>query len=381
MNENNKSINENQDSKYYNTLLNNIAKYIDSNNDTSITKNNNNNNNLLNEKIKIKLEEINNKGIDICLIKDNFNNTLIQFYANKDYNNTVDIISMIINYYYTVLLNNNKDKFDKWLINENLDHFNIFELLIEKQFSLNKQIYIFNNLFNYFNSRDNLLINRIIYNRNNNIFHLCIKQNNIPLLLVLFEKLKNFFPNTNVLDVKNNEGMTPLHLSCFYLYKAATDNLLLLGCNINEKDKRGNTPLHYAVNGENFNLTKKLILFGAEKNTRNNEYLSPKDLARKNGNFSIRKLFNKSLFNQISSIKNKKRENILFILIVISLFIKLFFFIQKDKSTYDFIFFVYLCSFIFDMFCCGFIFYPKICNKKLYKKKVQRMIIIYYIDK
>ena len=48
MNENNKSINENQDSKYYNTLLNNIVKYIDSYNNTSITKNNNNNNNLLN---------------------------------------------------------------------------------------------------------------------------------------------------------------------------------------------------------------------------------------------------------------------------------------------------------------------------------------------
>ena len=354
-----------------NTILNNITKYIDSNNDTSITKNNNNNNNSLNEKIKIKLEEINNKGIDICLIKDNFNNTLIQFYTNKDYNNTVDIIIMIINYYYKVL-SNNKDKFYKWLINENLDHYNIFELLIEKQFSLNKQIDIFNNLFNYFNSRDISLINQIIYNRNNNIFHLCIKQNNIPLLLVLFEKLKNFFPNTNVLEVKNNEGMTSLHLSCFYLYKAATDNLLLLGCNINEKDKLGNTPLHYAVKGGNFNLTKKLILFGAEKNTRNNEYLSPKDLARKNGNFSMRKLFNKSFFNQISSIKNKRRENILFILIVISLFIKLFYFIQKDKSTYDFIFFVYLCSFIFDMFCSGFIFYPKICNKKLYRKKSKK---------
>lgn len=166
--------------------------------------------------------------------------------------------------------------------------------------------------------------------------------------------------------------MTSLHLSCFYLYKAATDNLLLLGCNINEKDKLGNTPLHYAVKGGNFNLTKKLILFGAEKNTRNNEYLSPKDLARKNGNFSMRKLFNKSFFNQISSIKNKRRENILFILIVISLFIKLFYFIQKDKSTYDFIFFVYLCSFIFDMFCSGFIFYPKICNKKLYRKKSKK---------
>jgi ankyrin repeat protein len=372
MKENDNNINESYDSKYYNSLFNNIIKFIESNNSDISTKNNNNYQ-LLNEKISTKLDEINNKGIELILIMDTFNNTLIQYYLNKECNNTYDIIIIILNYYCTILSKNNKDKLYKWLLNDNSENFNIFELLIEKQYSLNlkMQIDLFNNLFNNFNYRDTSIIYQILNNRNNNPLHLCVKQNNIPLLLFLYEKFKYFFPSINVLDIKNNEGMTSLHLSCFYLYKSTTDALLLLGCNLDEKDNLGNTPLHYAVRGGNFGMAKKLILFGAKKNIRNNEYLSPKDLIGKSANFTMKKLFSKNIFNRISSIKDKRRENILVILILISLIIKLYFFIKKYKEKVDFIFCVTLFSFVFDMFCCGFIFYPKICNKKLYKKKTK----------
>ena len=372
MKENDNNINESYDSKYYNSLFNNIIKFIESNN-SDINAKNNNNYQLLNEKISTKFDEINNKGIELILIMDTFNNTLIQYYLNKECNNTYDIIIIILNYYCTILSKSNKDKLYKWLLNDNSENFNIFELLIEKQYSLNlkMQIDLFNNLFNNFNYRDTSIIYQILNNRNNNPLHLCVKQNNIPLLLFLYEKFKYFFPSINVLDIKNNEGMTSLHLSCFYLYKSTTDALLLLGCNLDEKDKLGNTPLHYAVRGGNFGMAKKLILFGAKKNIRNNEYLSPKDLIGKSANFTMKKLFSKNIFNRISSIKDKRRENILVILILISLFIKLYFFIKKYKEKVDFIFCVTLFSFVFDMFCFGFIFYPKICNKKLYKKKTK----------
>ena len=372
MKENDHNINESYDSKYYNSLFNNIIKFIESNNSDINTKNNNNYQ-LLNEKISTKLDEIHNKGIELILIMDTFNNTLIQYYLYKECNNTYDIIIIILNYYCTILSKNNKDKLYKWLLNDNSDNFNIFELLIEKQYSLNlkMQIDLFNKLFNNFNYRDNSVIYQILNNRNNNPLHLCVKQNNIPLLLFLYEKFKYFFPSINVLDIKNKEGMTSLHLSCFYLYKSTTDALLLLGCNLDEKDNLGNTPLHYAVRGGNFGMAKKLILFGAKKNIRNNEYLSPKDLIGKSPNFTMKKLFSKNICNSISSIKDKRRENILFILILISVFLKLYFFIKKYREKVDFIFCVTLFSFVFDMFCCGFIFYPKICNKKLYKKKIK----------
>ena len=350
----------NNDSNYF-ALFNNLIKFIDIISDNTIK---NSNNELLSEKISAKFKEINNKEIDITLIKDNLNNTLIQYYIIKE-TDTIEIISEIINYYYNALLNIDKDAFYKWLINDNSEHFNIFELIIEKQFSLSKQIALFNNLFSYFNSGDNSLIYKTLKNRDNNIFHLCVKQNNIPLLLFLYEKLKKFFPSLNILDIKNNEGMTPLHISCLYSVKNASDNLLLLGCNINEKDNVGNTPLHYAAKGGNIKLAKKLILFGAEKFMRNNEYYSPKDIARKSANFSMEKLFKKKLFDQISSIKDKRRENILSILIIICFLVKLLFFIKYGKGFK----LISSFSFIFDFICCGFILYPKICNNKLYKAK------------
>ena len=350
----------NNDSNYF-ALFNNLIKFIDIISDNTIK---NSNNELLSEKISAKFKEINNKEIDITLIKDNLNNTLIQYYIIKE-TDTIEIISEIINYYYNALLNIDKDAFYKWLINDNSEHFNIFELIVEKQFSLSKQIALFNNLFSYFNSGDNSLIYKTLKNRDNNIFHFCVKQNNIPLLLFLYEKLKKVFPSLNILDIKNNEGMTPLHISCLYSVKNASDNLLLLGCNINEKDNVGNTPLHYAAKGGNIKLAKKLILFGAEKFMRNNEYYSPKDIARKSANFSMEKLFKKKLFDQISSIKDKRRENILSILIIICFLVKLLFFIKYGKGFK----LISSFSFIFDFICCGFILYPKICNNKLYKAK------------
>ena len=362
-----KNINDN-----YRSLFNSLTKFIDSNIDNN-NNSKNNKNQILTEKISSKLNEIDTNQIDITLIKDNFNNTLIQYYLSKDYDN-IDIILTIINYYNTILSNSNKDNFNKWLINDNSENLNIFELLIEKQFSLNKQIIFFNNLFTYINFDDRTLLFKLLNNRKNNILHSCVKENNIPLLLFLYEKIQKFLPSINILDIKNTEGMTCLHLSCFYSFKNVSDNLFLLGCNINEKDKKGNTPLHYAVIGGNIKLVKKLILFGADKTIRNNEYCNPKDLARKNANFSINKILEKKICNDITSIKDKRRENILLTMILICLLIKLLFFIQTNinKNKLDTLFFIYLFSFVFDAFCLGFIIYPKIFNKKLYKGKSRK---------
>ena len=353
------NVTVNVDFKNYLSIFNNIVKYIDNNSDNYLK---NNNIQLLTQKIELKLNEINTKEIDFSLIKDNLNNTLIQYYLTKDYNN-IDIIIILLNYYSKILLNSDKNKFNKWLINDNSEHFNIFELLIETQFSLNKQISLFNNLLSYFNSSDNSLISNILYNRKNNIFHLCVKQNNVPLLLYLYEKIKNFIPSINILDIKNNDGMTSLHLSCFYSLKNVTDNLLLLGCNINEKDKLGNTPLHYAVKGGNIKITKKLVLFGADNSMKNNENLSPKNIARKSPNFTINKILRKS-----DSIRNKRRDTLLLIMISIFLILKIIIFVKKEKKNHNLLYFIYILSFIFEIICCGIIFYIKIFKKRIYRQ-------------
>jgi len=301
-----KSIN-NPDIKSKNSNeFDNLIKFIDNN----ININQNDISNEIEQKIIYKLKDLSNIEKDITLLLDKNNNTLIQYYISKDLDN-IELILIIINYYKKVFSEDNQEKFYNWLINDNIYHQNFFEILIEKQYPLKKQIEFFNKTFLYINSGDNSLIYKILKNRNNNIIHLVIKQNNIPVLLYLYDKLKDYFPSTNILDIPNNEGMTPLHLSCSYSFKNISDTLLLLGCNINSKDPKGYTPLHYAVKAENYRLCKKLIIFGAKKNLTDNENNTPGDIAKKTSNFSIRKLFTKNFFNQIDSIVNKRRDNLL----------------------------------------------------------------------
>ncbi len=187
-----------------NNIFNDLIKYID-------TMNIQNMNKETELKIISKLNEKHNENIDITLLLDEYNNTIIQYYIKKDLD-SIELILIIINYYKTTLLNdisnNNQEKFYKWLINDNTQNQNFFEILIEKQYPLKKQIEFFNKTFLYVNSGDNSLIYKILKNRDNNIFHLAVKQNNIPVLLYLYDKLKNYFPSTNILDIPNNEGMT-----------------------------------------------------------------------------------------------------------------------------------------------------------------------------
>ena len=351
-------------------IFDDLIKYIDSNYKNDIS----NENDL---EIILKLNEKYSENIDITLLLDKNNNTLIQYYISKDLDN-VELILNIINYYKKTLSEENPEKFYNWLINDNIFHQNFFEILIEKQYPLKKQIEFFNKTFLFINSGDNSLIYKILKNRNNNIIHLVIKQNNIPMLLYLYDKLKDYFPSTNILDIQNKEGMTSLHLSCYYSFKNMSDTLLLLGCNINIKDPKGYTPLHYAVKVENYRLCKKLIVFGANKNLTDNENNTPGDLAMKTSNFSLKKLFNKNILTEIDSIINKRRDNLLFILLLMFSLFKYYFFF-KSFNINKIMNYIYIVSFIVDIICIILTLYPRLCPNKLSINK-KRSIIVYNFE-
>ena len=351
-------------------IFDDLIKYIDGNYKNDIS----NENDL---EIILKLNEKYSENIDITLLLDKNNNTLIQYYISKDLDN-VELILNIINYYKKTLSEENPEKFYNWLINDNIFHQNFFEILIEKQYPLKKQIEFFNKTFLFINSGDNSLIYKILKNRNNNIIHLVIKQNNIPMLLYLYDKLKDYFPSTNILDIQNKEGMTSLHLSCYYSFKNMSDTLLLLGCNINIKDPKGYTPLHYAVKVENYRLCKKLIVFGANKNLTDNENNTPGDLAMKTSNFSLKKLFNKNILTEIDSIINKRRDNLLFILLLMFSLFKYYFFF-KSFNINKIMNYIYIVSFIVDIICIILTLYPRLCPNKLSINK-KRSIIVYNFE-
>ncbi len=105
-------------------IFDDLIKYIDSNYKNDIS----NENDL---EIILKLNEKYSENIDITLLLDKNNNTLIQYYISKDLDN-VELILNIINYYKKTLSEENPEKFYNWLINDNIFHQNFFEILIEK---------------------------------------------------------------------------------------------------------------------------------------------------------------------------------------------------------------------------------------------------------
>ena len=142
-----KSIN-NPDIKSKNSNeFDNLIKFIDNN----ININQNDISNEIEQKIIYKLKDLSNIEKDITLLLDKNNNTLIQYYISKDLDN-IELILIIINYYKKVFSEDNQEKFYNWLINDNIYHQNFFEILIEKQYPLKKQIEFFNKTFLYINS-------------------------------------------------------------------------------------------------------------------------------------------------------------------------------------------------------------------------------------
>ena len=134
-------------------IFDDLIKYINSNYKNDIS----NENNL---EIILKLKEKYRENIEKTLLLDKNNNTLIQYYISKDLDN-VELILNIINYYKKTLSEENPEKFYNWLINDNIFHQNFFEILIEKQYPLKKQIEFFNKTFLFINSGDNSLIYKI----------------------------------------------------------------------------------------------------------------------------------------------------------------------------------------------------------------------------
>ena len=95
-----------------NKEFDNLIKFIEN----SIEINQNNISKESEIKIISKLNEINNKELDITLLFDDNKNTLIQYYISKDLDN-LELVIILINHYKSSLINNDSEKFYNWLIN------------------------------------------------------------------------------------------------------------------------------------------------------------------------------------------------------------------------------------------------------------------------
>ena len=186
-------------------------------------------------------------------IKNKYGNTLSQYYLSSG---KIFLSLEIVKIYYKIYKDQSEHEKDfmNWLINDNTDGKNIFEIGIEIQSSPKDIIYFYKQLFETIeNFKNNYIIYRILEKRKENIFILSIKEDKYFLLLFLYEKIKKYYPSSNPLNIKNKLGLAPLHFSCYYLSR-----------------------------------------------------LTPSDYAKKYGNSAMINLFTKNPFNKIVPLKDKK---------------------------------------------------------------------------
>ena len=250
----------------------------------------------------------------ILLIKNNYENNLAQYYvASGLILASLEIIKIYQKIYLSEL--EGEKKFIKWLINDNNDGKNILENAISAQVNPKELIFFYKNIFDIIEqAKDKKIIYRILEKRKENIFLLCVKEEKLFLLLFFYEKIKKYYPSSNPLNIKNKQGLTPLHLSCYYLNREIVDALLVLNCNINVVDNNNNIPLHFAVKGGDLSIVKKILLHGGDRNQPNNKDLTPIDYANKYGNYTMKNLFTNNPLNKVEKIKDKKNDKLLFLL-------------------------------------------------------------------
>jgi len=70
------------------------------------------------------------------------------------------------------------------------------------------------------------------------------------------------------INLKNNKGITALHLAIYYRCKDVVKMLIEYGCDVNVSDKDDNYPIHLATKYNDKNMIKLLI--ESESNNTNN---------------------------------------------------------------------------------------------------------------
>jgi cytohesin len=100
---------------------------------------------------------------------------------------------------------------------------------------------------------------------------------------IVVELLKN---GANI-ETSSNDGNRPLHTAVLENLKKSVELLLLRGADINARGVFENTPLHIAVFENNENIIELLLSKGANINAKNIDGTTPLHLAAKNGNSDI----------------------------------------------------------------------------------------------
>jgi ankyrin repeat protein len=263
------------------------------------------------------------------------NNETLAHIIIKD--NKFDAFSLIIESYMSILncnINNahlNNEFFD-WFLLENSLNETVLELCAQNG---NPKIinYIYDIVIKSSESKFRVLENR------SGIFHHAAQNNQCYPIIFFYEKLQNFYKENLIIDIPNENGITPLHYACIKGSKQVIDLLLDLGANMNAQDSENNTSLHYAVMSHSKRIVKKLLVRGVDRTKYNKDLQTPYDKALQINDKQIAEilLLKNNCCLICSSHENVRaikggRNNILLLLVV--LFIILMKFIYSYRMAY-----------------------------------------------
>ena len=272
------------------------------------------------DEIKLQvISDLNTFTNDITLIYDDNGDSLAHLSVKEDKYETVCLI--IDSYLYILGIN---ETFFNWLFSKNNNRENIFDLCAQKG-----NIKIIQYLYSIMSKTSESQLH--LTDKANNLFHHAAQNNQCYPIIFFYEKLQNYFKDQLIIDIPNENGITPFHYACIKGSKEVMDLLLDLGVNINSVDKEGNSCLHYAVESNNKRVVKKLLVRGANRNIKNFEGDTPYDKAVKNRNNEIANILEMKNFFQthflgkknVTAIKGNRNNLLLLFLVLFLVLFKL----------------------------------------------------------
>jgi ankyrin repeat protein len=97
-----------------------------------------------------------------------------------------------------------------------------------------------------------------------NVFHYCARTGTLEMIELLYNTSAK-----SLMDAKNKDGFSPLHIAGKSGNIDAIQTFVQLGANINQQDNIGNTPLHYAIKNGKVNASQLLMRLNAKINIKN----------------------------------------------------------------------------------------------------------------
>ncbi|MBQ3565302.1 MAG: ankyrin repeat domain-containing protein [Alphaproteobacteria bacterium] len=157
--------------------------------------------------------------------------------------------------------------------------------------------------------------------RGNTPIHVAAGTGNTQILRSLLESVSDPEQKKDLLEIKNDDGQTPLHLVATFVPQSMlggtssnrealsflADSMKSLRLSLNPKDNQGRTPFYFAIEKNNFPSAKVLLNFGADPNILDANGYNPFHLEIRNSINALASLQMDPMSKNITKNKEVKR--------------------------------------------------------------------------